>query len=67
MDLRLGTAMPNRSQQLGIDSRQPRQCPRIVSIIFSIALGDQFHFLCVCHGALDPHVPVTHVSAFVEK
>ena len=27
----------------------PCQCPRIVSIIFSIALGDQFHFLCVRH------------------
>ena len=49
MDLRLGTAMPHRPQQLGIDSRQSCQCSRIVSIIFSIALGDQFHFLRVCH------------------
>jgi dienelactone hydrolase len=23
--------------------------------------------ILVCHGALDPHVPVTHVSAFVEE
>src|SRR5216683_3753078 len=30
MDLRLCTAMAHRSQQLGIDSRQPRQGPRIV-------------------------------------
>jgi hypothetical protein len=35
--------MPHRPQQLGIDSRQPCQCPRIVSIVFSIALGDQLH------------------------
>ena len=41
--------LPHRPRQLGIDSRQPCQCPRIVSIIFSIALGDQLHFLCVCH------------------
>jgi hypothetical protein len=49
MDLRLRTAMPHWPQQLGIDSRQPRQCSRIVSIIFSIALGDQLHFLRVRH------------------
>jgi hypothetical protein len=32
--------------------------PSIVPIIFSIALGDQFHFLCVrqsSKGALDEH------------
>src|SRR5947207_12467522 len=23
--------------------------------------------ILVCHGALDPHVPMTHVSAFVEE
>jgi len=28
---------------------QPCQCPRIVSIIFSIALADQFHLLRVRH------------------
>ena len=28
--------MPYRSQQLGIDSGQPRQCPRIVAIIFAL-------------------------------
>jgi uncharacterized protein len=38
--------------QLGIDSRQPCQCPRIVSIVFSIALGDQLHLLCVRHEHL---------------
>jgi len=52
MDLRLGTAMAHRPQQLGIDARQPCQGPRIVAIIFSIALGDQFHFLCVRHDQL---------------
>ena len=31
------------------DSRQPCQCPRIVSIILSIALGNQLHLLYVCH------------------
>src|ERR1700680_3877259 len=49
MDLRLHTAMPYRPQSLRIDSRQSCQCPCIVSIIFSIALGDQLHFLCVRH------------------
>jgi hypothetical protein len=49
VDLRLGTAMPHRPQQLGIDPRQPCQRPRIVSIIFSIALGDQLHLLRVRH------------------
>jgi hypothetical protein len=39
--------MPHRPQQLGIDSRQPCQCPRIVSIVFAIALGDQLHLLRV--------------------
>ena len=29
--------------------RQPCQCPRIVSIVFSIALGDQLHLLRVRH------------------
>ena len=49
MDLRLRAAMPHRSQQLGIDSRQPCQRPRIVAIIFSTALGDQLHLLRVRH------------------
>jgi hypothetical protein len=49
MSLRLRTAMPHRTQQLVIDSRQPCQCPRIVSIIFSIALADQLHLLRVRH------------------
>jgi hypothetical protein len=41
--------MAHRPQQLGIDARQPRQGPRIVAIVFAIAFGDQFHFLCVRH------------------
>src|ERR1700694_3726366 len=41
--------MSHWPQQLGIDSRQSCQCPSIVPIIFSIALGDQLHFLCVRH------------------
>jgi hypothetical protein len=41
--------MSHRPQQLGIDSRQPCQGPRVVSIIFSIALGDHFHLLGVRH------------------
>jgi hypothetical protein len=45
MELRLRTAMPHWPQQLGIDSRQSRQGPRIVPIISSIALGDQLHLL----------------------
>jgi hypothetical protein len=49
VNLRLRTAMPHRPQQRRIDSRQPCQGPRIVSIIFSIALGNQLHFLCVRH------------------
>jgi hypothetical protein len=32
-----------------MDSLQSCQCPRVVSIISSIALGDQLHFLCVRH------------------
>ena len=52
----LGTAMPHRPQQLGIDSRQPCQRPRIVPIIFSIALGDQLHFLCVRHDHFVPQL-----------
>src|ERR1700686_3681778 len=39
--------MPHRSQKRGIDSRQSCQCPSIVPIIFSIALGDQLHLLCM--------------------
>ncbi len=49
MNLCFRATMPHRPQQLGIDSRQPCQCPRIVSIIFSIALGDQLHPLRVRH------------------
>src|SRR6202140_3407197 len=41
--------MPHRSQKRGIDSRQSCQCPSIVPIIFSIALGDQLHLLCMRH------------------
>jgi hypothetical protein len=32
--------MPHWPQQLGIDSGQPGQRPRIVSVIFSIALAE---------------------------
>src|SRR6202140_842813 len=39
--------MPHRSQKRGIDSRQSCQCPSIVPVIFSIALGDQLHLLCM--------------------
>jgi hypothetical protein len=49
MNLCLRAAMPHRPQQLGIDSCQPCQCPRIVSIIFAIALGNQLHLLRVRH------------------
>src|SRR5712671_5254296 len=49
MDLRFSTAMAHRTQQLGIDSRQSCQCPSIVPIIFSIALGDPLHLLGVRH------------------
>ena len=57
VDLRLCIAMPHWSPQLRIDSRQPCQCPRIVSIIFSIALGDQLHLLGVGHEYLMPQLP----------
>src|ERR1700694_2033911 len=49
VQLRFRTAMPHRPQQLGIDSRQSCQGPRIVPIIFSMALGDQLRLLCVRH------------------
>ena len=47
MDLRLGTAMAHRPQQLGIDSRQPCQCPRIVAISFRLLLVINSTF-CAC-------------------
>jgi len=49
MNLCFRAAMPHRPQQLRIDSGQPCQCPRIVAIIFSSALGDQIHLLRVRH------------------
>ena len=49
MNLCFRAAMPHRPQQLRIDSAQPCQCPRIVAIIFSSALGDQIHLLRVRH------------------
>jgi hypothetical protein len=57
MNLGLRAAMPHRPQQLGIDARQPGQCPRIVSIIFASALGDQLHLLCVRHQHLVSQLP----------
>ena len=56
MNLRLGTAMAHRPQQLRVESCQSCQRPRIVPIIFSIALGDQFHFLCVRHEHFVPQL-----------
>src|ERR1700686_1064290 len=41
--------MPHRSQKRGIDSCQSCPGPSIVPIIFSIALGDQLHLLCMRH------------------
>src|SRR6202051_1638488 len=52
MNLCFCATMPYRSQQRRVDSCQPCQCPRIVSIIFSFALADQFHLLRVCHEHL---------------
>ena len=56
MKVGLGTAMPHRPQQLRIDSGQPGQGPRIVAIIFSLALGDQLHFLRVRHEHFVPQL-----------
>jgi hypothetical protein len=52
--LGLGTAMLHRAQELRIDSREPRQRSRIDAIIFSPALDDQAHVLCVRHDYFVP-------------
>jgi hypothetical protein len=52
----LRTAVPHRSQQLRIDSRQPGQRTGIVSIVFSTALGDQLHLLCMGHDHFVPQL-----------
>jgi len=50
-------AMLHRTQQLGIDPRQPRQCVCIQPIVFLPALPDQMHLARMGHDHLCPNSP----------
>ena len=56
MDLCFRAAMPHRTEQAGIDSRQPCQRPGIEPIIFSATLADQSHVARMRHDHFVPQL-----------
>ena len=56
IDLRFRAAMPHRTEQAEIESRQPRQHPGVQPVIFAAALPDQPHVARMRHDYFMPEL-----------